>query len=222
MNKILELKNVTIKNKKFKLENINFALEKGYVYGLVGKNGAGKSTLLKSIYFENWPYKGDALFSGFDIKKNRRSVINKIGYISEDFYFIDDRSMAENARLFSMAYSDFDKEIWEEMTKKLGINLNTNYMDYSRGEKIKAQLAFAFAHKVELLIMDEASAGLDAVFKKEMYDLIREGLVDGLTVLLTSHDYEEIKRNTDFFAVIKDGVFGEFKENVEEKGYEYF
>lgn len=221
MNKILELKNVTVKNKKFKLENINFALEKGYVYGLVGKNGAGKSTLLKSIYFENWPYKGDVLFSGFDIKKNRRSVINKIGYISEDFSFIDDRSMAENARLFSIAYSDFDKEIWEEMTKKLGINLNTNYMDYSRGEKIKAQLAFAFAHKVELLIMDEASAGLDAVFKKEMYDLIREGLVDGLTVLLTSHDYEEIKRNTDFFAVIKDGVFGEFTENIEENGYEY-
>ena len=222
MNKILELKNVTVKNKKFKLENINFALEKGYVYGLVGKNGAGKSTLIKSIYFENWPYKGDVLFSGFDIKKNRRSVMNKIGYISEDFSFIDDRSMAENARLFSIAYSDFDKEIWEEMTKKLGINLNTNYMDYSRGEKIKAQLAFAFAHKVELLIMDEASAGLDAVFKKEMYDLIREGLVDGLTVLLTSHDYEEIKRNTDFFVVIKDGVFGEFKETIEEKGYEYF
>jgi len=221
MNKILELKNVTVKNKKFKLENINFALEKGYVYGLVGKNGAGKSTLLKSIYFENWLYKGDIFFSGFDIKKNRRSVMNKIGYISEDFYFIDDRSMAENARLFSMAYSDFDKEIWEEMTKKLGINLNTNYMDYSRGEKIKAQLAFAFAHKVELLIMDEASAGLDAVFKKEMYDLIREGLVDGLTVLLTSHDYEEIKRNTDFFAVIKDGVFDEFKETIEENGYEY-
>lgn len=221
MNKILELKNVTVKNKKFKLENINFALEKGYVYGLVGKNGAGKSTLLKSIYFENWPYKGDVLFSGFDIKKNRRSVMNKIGYISEDFSFIDDRSMAENARFFSMAYSDFDKEIWEEMTKKLGINLNTNYMDYSRGEKIKAQLAFAFAHKVELLIMDEASAGLDAVFKKEMYDLIREGLVDGLTVLLTSHDYEEIKRNTDFFAVIKDGVLGEFKETIEENGYEY-
>ncbi len=221
MNKILELKNVTVKNKKFKLENINFALEKGYVYGLVGKNGAGKSTLLKSIYFENWPYKGDIFFSGLDIKKNRRSVMNKIGYISEDFSFIDDRSMAENARLFSMAYSDFDEEIWEEMTKKLGFNLNTNYMDYSRGEKIKAQLAFAFAHKVELLIMDEASAGLDAVFKKEMYDLIREGLVDGLTVLLTSHDYEEIKRNTDFFAVIKDGVFGEFKETIEENGYEY-
>lgn len=117
MNKILELKNVTVKNKKFKLENINFALEKGYVYGLVGKNGAGKSTLLKSIYFENWPYKGDIFFSGFDIKKNRRSVMEKIGYISEDFSFIDDRSMAENARLFSMAYSDFDKEIWEEMTK---------------------------------------------------------------------------------------------------------
>ncbi len=221
MNKILELKNVTVKNKKFKLENINFALEKGYVYGLVGKNGAGKSTLLKSIYFENWPYKGDVLFSGFDIKKNRRSAMDKIGYISEDFSFIDDRSMAENARLFSMAYSDFDKEIWEEMTKKLGIDLNTNYMDYSRGEKIKAQLAFAFAHKAELLIMDEASAGLDAVFKKEMYDLIREGLVDGLTVLLTCHDYEEIKRNTDFFAVIKDGVFGEFKENIEEAADEY-
>ena len=90
-NIILQFKNVNTKRGKFKLKNINLTLYSGYIYALAGVNGAGKTTLMNYILSEKVNYTGDVLYNGMSLKDNYADLMNKIGFVSEDNVFIEDR-----------------------------------------------------------------------------------------------------------------------------------
>ncbi len=212
--KSLEFENVCGLSKKFALKDISFTLEQGFIYAIAGENGAGKSTLMRYILSEKKLYSGKILFEGKDISGMHDSLMNAIGFISEDNRFFNERSAIQNAELLSVFYEHFDKDLYKKTLSSMGISLNATYFKMSRGEKIKMQLAFALAHGSRLLLMDEATSGLDPVYRRELFDLLRRLLAaENITVLMSSHNTDEIEKNTDYTAIMKDGRMGGFHES---------
>ena len=211
----LEFKNVNGKNRWFSLKNVSFKLQPGYIYAIAGENGAGKTTLLQYILRAWKHYNGRILFEGEDIEGRHSEVMAHIGYVSEDNQFLPDRSAIQNARCLSHLYDDFDMDLYKKMLEKLDVKQGSSYQKLSSGEKIKMQLAFAIAHKSRLLLLDEATAGLDPVFRIELFRVMRELMAnEDVTVLMTSHNMTEIEKNTDYMAVMQDGRLEEFHESI--------
>ena len=211
----LEFKNVNGKNRWFSLKNVSFKLQPGYIYAIAGENGAGKTTLLQYILRAWKHYNGRILFEGEDIEGRHSEVMAHIGYVSEDNQFLPDRSAIQNARCLSHFYDDFDMDLYKKMLEKLDVKQGSSYQKLSSGEKIKMQLAFAIAHKSRLLLLDEATAGLDPVFRIELFKVMRELMAnEDVTVLMTSHNMTEIEKNTDYMAVMQDGRLEEFHESI--------
>ena len=141
--------------------------------------------------------------------------MNAVGFVSEDNIFFNERTAGQNAEILSVFYEQFDMELYRETMKQMDIAPEHTYGKMSRGEKIKMQLAFAIAHKSRLLLLDEATAGLDPVYRIELFNMIRHMLAEeNVTVLMISHNMNEIDKNADYVAIMKDGMLGGFQENV--------
>ena len=211
----LELENVTGKRGKFRLKDINIQLEPGYIYAVAGENGAGKTTLMRYIISEQIKYSGTIRLYGENVKDKHHRAMEKIGFVSEDNIFLEKRTALQNAGILGILYDDFDIELFKQYMKRMGASVNTAYDRMSRGERMKFQLAFAIAHKSKLYLLDEATAGIDSVFCTELFDILRNLLVEECCVLMTSHNMSEIEKQTDYVAIMKNGSIGGFKESME-------
>lgn len=211
-NLILKFEEVNGKNKKFNLKNINFELNPGFIYCITGKNGAGKTTMLKCIMDEYANYTGNIYFDGVNIRGKHADIMQSIGFISEEQEFFNERTCAQNVEILSKLYESFNVNEFENFMKKMHLSPQFTYKKMSRGEKLKFQLAFSFSHSSRLYIMDEATAGMDPVFRIEFFDILRDIMRDGnSTVLMTSHNMDEIRKQTDYYAVMEGGKLGQFK-----------
>ena len=213
--KCLEFINVCGKSRKFALKNVSFSLEPGFIYAIAGENGAGKSTLMKYILSEKTLYTGSILFEGKEIGGRHADIMNAIGFVSDDNVFFNERSANQIGELLGGFYDSFDMKLYKETLKSMEIEGSHTYMKMSRGEKIKMQLAFAIAHGSRLLLLDEATAGLDPVYRIEFFNELRKLLAaNNVTVLMSSHNMTEIEKNTDYVAIMKDGRLGGFNESI--------
>ena len=200
----LHIEKVSGKRIGFKLKNINLVVPEGHITGLMGKNGAGKTTLIH--YIMNGNYNGSIFFNGDNIKDDYSGFLKNVGYISESRKLFNERTAYDNGRLLGYLNERFDVEAYEKELDRFHIPKNRFYQNLSRAEKIKWQLAFAISCHPKLYIMDEPTAGMDAVFRREFYDVLSELILDGKTsVLLTSHIEEDMRRRADFVAVLDNG-----------------
>ncbi len=212
---LLEFKNVTGQNKGFILKNITFSLEPGYLVGITGKNGAGKTTLLQYMMKHNQSYSGEILFQGKNIKENHTEFLSHIGYISEDNPFFMTFSAKENGDLLGTFYDTWDEKLFFQIAEEIKLPLNRELSALSRGEFIKFQIAFAMAHQAQLYLMDEATAGMDPVFRREFHQLLRQiASCDG-SVILTSHIKSDMDRNMDYVGMIEEGNMVSYQENIQ-------
>ena len=213
---ILTFEHVTGKGRKFHLEDICFELMPGYICGLIGENGAGKTTLIKSVMDDKYRYKGRILIEGEDIRSNHAQIKNRIGFVSEDQRFFDELSAKQNVEILGNFYDRFDMNLWMEMMKEMEVPSSKRYQKMSRGEKLKFQLAFAIAHQPCLYLIDEATAGMDPVFRKEFFEILQRLIVDEqASILMTSHIVSEIQRKTDYVGVMKEGKLVTFTESID-------
>lgn len=213
---VLTFDHVTGKKGKFRLKDISLSLQAGYIYGLAGKNGAGKTTLMKYILEEHCRYEGKIYLDGEDISSDHARTMNKAGYVSEDNSFFEERTGVQNAEILGSLYDDFSMERFREAMKTMEMTGTKAYKRMSRGERLKFQLAFAIAHSPRLYLLDEATAGMDPVFRRELFDMLRHLIKDGqCTVLMTSHIRSEIEEKTDYVAVMEDGALGTFVESLD-------
>lgn len=212
----LELKDVTGKGFGFKLKNVTMTLENGYIYAVTGKNGAGKTTLFNYILTEKKRYTGSIKLFGYELAGNHAKTMEITGLVSEDNTFFENRTGRQNAEILGLVYDNFDKELFDKCMKKMNVSSQTTLWRMSRGERMKFQLAFAIAHHSRLYLLDEATAGMDAVFKIELFDMLRQ-LISGedCCVLMTTHDMSEIAKNTDYVSIMDNGTLGEFVESIE-------
>lgn len=212
----LELKDVTGKGFGFKLKNVTMTLENGYIYAVTGKNGAGKTTLFNYILTEKKRYTGSIKLFGYELAGNHAKTMEITGLVSEDNTFFENRTGRQNAEILGLVYDNFDMELFDKCMKKMNVSGQTTLWRMSRGERMKFQLAFAIAHHSRLYLLDEATAGMDAVFKIELFDMLRQLIArEDCCVLMTTHDMSEIAKNTDYAAIMDNGTLGEFVESIE-------
>lgn len=216
---MLEFKNITVKRGKFTLSNINFQLEDGYLLGILGKNGAGKTTLLNSMMERHPNYTGDIFYQGINIKEEPEWFLEKCAYIADDNRFFNKKTAMENVELLSGFYGKMDKEKFKTYMEEMKLSCGKQVGAMSRGQFIRFQIAFARAHHAKLYLLDEATAGMDPVFRREFYNILRQILAEEATILMTTHIQSDIDRNMDYICRLEDGKMVFFQENFGEEGY---
>lgn len=210
---MLEFKNVTGISKGFNLKNISFTAPKGFITAIVGANGAGKSTLLSYIYGSKKNYEGEIIFEGRDIRENFDEFKNILGFISDERRFFEENTATENVRLLSCFYDNWNQELFNKCMKEMSVPKNTRLSKLSRGEYIKFQLAFSVAHDTKLYLLDETTAGMDPVFRKDFYKFLHELIAtEEVTILTVTHIEEDIYSHMDYVGTLKNGEIISFKE----------
>lgn len=215
-NELLKMTNVSGKSGNFRLSEINMTIAPGFIYGLMGENGAGKTTLMRYIVDDKCRYSGEITLEGEKLHANHARLMNNIGYVSEDRSFFEGLSCDNLVRVSSVLYDNFDKNIFYETIQNFDIRTSKKYGELSRGEKLKFQLAFEMAHLPKLYVLDEVTAGMDPVFRKEYFAILHRILKnENVAILMTSHIESEMKKHVDYVGIMANGRFDGFKESIE-------
>jgi ABC-2 type transport system ATP-binding protein len=210
---IFAAKEVNGTGRAFKLSNVDFELPCGYIMGIIGKNGAGKTTFFKYILDEKKHYKGQFFLDGSDISIDHALFMDSVGFVSDDNEFFLQRTGRQNAQLLGRFYSRFDMELFKSNMEDAGLSIDKTTGRMSRGEYIKFQLAFAIAHKPKLLLLDEATAGMDPVYRRDFYKLLRNQMeTQECSIIMSSHIEDDIKNQFDYIACLENGNFAYFRE----------
>ena len=211
MDKILEVKNLKKEYKDFSLENINFQLDRGYIMGFIGPNGSGKSTTIKLIMNLIKKDSGDIKIFGMDNIRHEKEVKEKIGFVYDENYFYDH----VNIETMKKIIASFNKYL-----KTFDLDPKKKIKNLSKGMKMKFSLALALSHNAELIIMDEPTAGLDPVFRREILDILYDLIQDeNKSVFFSTHITTDLEKIADYITFINKGkmFFSENKDEVMEK-----
>ena len=196
MKNVVELTNVNKRiNGKDILCDVNIKLEKGKIYGLVGTNGSGKSTLIKSI-LGLYKTQGKVIINGYNIRKDYKNIIGKVGAIVDYVSFYEYLSAYENLRYFAYLYEVPFERVREVMKiVKLDMFDKRAVKFYSLGMKQRLGLAISLLRDPEILILDEPMNGLDPIGIQELRDLLLD--FRDKTVIISSHLISEIEKFVD-------------------------
>ena len=199
----------TYDGKNFALKGVGFDVRKGEVFGLLGKNGAGKSTLIKILTTLIRRTEGSVSILGMDPLKEGYKIRKRIGVVQQDESF-DFSTVQGNFDIYGMLWSVPNPERTkrrEDLIKKFGLEeiRKKRAFDLSGGQKRRVQVAREMMHEVDILFLDEPTVGLDVIMRRQLLDLIREDVRNGLTVVFTTHNLEEADYLCDRVAVIDEG-----------------
>ena len=190
------------------LDSLDLEIERGSSFALLGPNGAGKTTLVKIISTIMRPTSGDVKVDGYDIIDQKDYVRSKIGFISHQTLLYNDLSAEENLVFFKDLYhlENGNKRV-EEVLKivKLFPRRFDEVKTFSRGMKQRLSIARALLHDPPILLLDEPTSGLDIAGKKDFYGMINQFKKEGRTIVITTHDINEVKLIADSIAVIMNG-----------------
>lgn len=204
MNYSVEFNSVTKKiGNNLIIEDANFRLEKGKIYGLVGANGSGKSTLLK-ILLGLYKSKGTVSINGENLKNNYKGTLDKIGGIVDYVSFYEYLTAYENLRYFCLLY-DVPLERVKEVLKivKLEIDNKKQVKKFSLGMKQRLGIAIALLKDPDILVLDEPTNGLDPKGIKDLRNLLLE--LNNKTIIVSSHIISEIEKITNEIIFINKG-----------------
>jgi ABC-2 type transport system ATP-binding protein len=188
------------------LDDVSLSIFRGSVFGLIGANGAGKTTLIKHLLGMFKAQTGTVEVFGQDPVKNPVGVLGRIGYLSEDRDLPDWMCVRELMRYTQAFFPDWDEHYAEELRDMFDLDPNARIKTLSRGQRARAGLLAAIAHRPPLLILDEPSSGLDPVVRRDILGaIIRTIAEEGRTVLFSSHLLDEVERVADHVAIIHQG-----------------
>lgn len=221
MKPILEYQHVGIQWKDFSIQDVSFSLERGYIMGLVGPNGAGKSTLFHLLFNHYRHYDGDIFVDGLSAKTNDLIVKDRIGFISEANPFFTQFDAITNANLYAPLYTTFDFDLFKDKLRSFEIPYSGKSLStFSKGTKVKFQLAFALAHHPELYIMDEPTAGLDPVFRRDFLKMLQEIVAsEEASIVISTHITTDLDKIADYIGYLEHGKLLRFedRERLEEQ-----
>jgi ABC-2 type transport system ATP-binding protein len=188
------------------LSSVSLSLPRGAVYGLVGANGAGKTTLIKHILGLLRAETGSVRVFDLDPVANPVEVLSRIGYLSEENDLPGWMRVDELIRYSSAFYPAWDDAYAEELRRAFALDLSAKIKTLSKGQKARAGLLIALAHRPELLVLDEPSSGLDPIVRKDILGAVIRTIADeGRTVLFSSHLLEEVEQVADHVTMIDHG-----------------
>lgn len=220
MDYVLRVNNLSKTFKDFSLKNISFDVPAGSVVGMVGENGSGKSTCIRCILGQDVYAHGSIELFGKNARDNIESH-SRIGTASDICPFPDSFSARQVSSVLNDIYSDWDEQHFFELLKSFDLPPEKAIKKMSRGMKVKLCLASALSHESDLLILDEATAGLDPVVREEILDLLMSYMEkESRSIFMTSHITSDLERIADYILYIQNGeiLFMEEKSVLESSG----
>ncbi|MBR5251907.1 MAG: ABC transporter ATP-binding protein [Oscillospiraceae bacterium] len=220
MEKAFEIHGLNKEYKGFALKNVNLELPKGYIMGFIGKNGAGKSTTMNCLLGITKPDSGDVKIFGKETKKLSPAEKEKIGVVLDGCPFAEILTVKDIEAVQRGIYKNWDRETFAALAKRFGLPWNKPIKAFSTGMRAKLNIASALSHHASLLVLDEATSGLDPVVRDEILDILQDFVQDeNNSVLISSHITSDLEKICDYIAFIRDGqiVFVEEKDVLLEK-----
>lgn len=208
MDYALQINNLCKSYKKtnFELQNVSFNIPKGSIMGFVGKNGAGKSTTINAILNIIHKDSGEAIFFGEVMTDDSKLMRNDIGVVFDAVHFSGELTPEKLERVLGDIYEHWDRGTFFSYLEKFHIPTNKKIKTFSRGMTMKLSISAALSHKAKLLILDEATAGLDPVVREEILDVFLEFVEDeGNSILISSHISSDLEKIADYITFIDGG-----------------
>ncbi len=178
------------------VDQINFDVNKGEIFGFLGANGAGKTTAMRMLCGLLMPTSGEATVAGFDVYKQTEQIKKNIGYMSQKFSLYEDLTIAENIRFYAGIYGLNDAQIKEKtaiLIKQLHLEgeEKTLVRALPLGWKQKLAFSIAIVHDPAIVFLDEPTGGVDPITRREFWGLIYEASARGITIFVTTHYMDE-------------------------------
>ncbi len=190
----------------FLLDHISFSLPTGTILGLVGENGAGKSTLMKLILGMIRADSGSVSVLGYNDLRANPKIREDLGVVMDESCFPAVMKAAEIGTMMSMIYRNWDERDFEHLLAVLGIPKDKMFGKLSRGNKMKLGIACALSHHPKLLILDEATSGLDPVVRDELLDILLDFTRDeSHSILMSSHIVSDLEKACDYIVFLHEG-----------------
>ena len=187
------------------IENLDLTVEQGDFFGFIGPNGAGKSTTIRTLLGLISPTSGSAQVLGLDIRKDKTEILRRVGYLPSEITFYAGMKVSQVLKLSAgLRGSDCGREA-DLLCQRLQLDTSRRVEDLSLGNRKKVGIVCALHHNPELLILDEATSGLDPLMQREFFEILQERNRQGATVFLSSHVLSEIQRNCTRAAIIRGG-----------------
>ncbi|WP_054949304.1 phenol-soluble modulin export ABC transporter ATP-binding protein PmtA [Numidum massiliense] len=217
MENTVKLTNVSKAFANFHLQDVSFAIKRGYITGFIGPNGAGKTTTIKLMMNLLTRDSGAIEIFGKDVTNNEQSIKQRIGFVYADNCFYEHLTIAQMKRVIAPFYEQWDDTVFEQYRRAFNLQSNKKIKQLSKGMKTKFALAVALSHDADLIVMDEPTSGLDPVFRREILDILANIIQDEeKTVFFSTHITSDLEHIADYITFIHDGriVFSETKDDV--------
>lgn len=203
---VIELENVTKDYGDFKLDNVTFSVPEGSVCGFIGQNGAGKTTTINLVLDIIKRNSGEIRLFGESIDSGSAGLRENIGVVFDEMGFHDFMTCRDINIMMKNIYKNWDEKVFFDYLKRFSLPSKKACGSFSRGMRMKLQIAVALSHNAKLIVMDEPTSGLDPVVRNEMLDIFREYVVEeNHSILLSSHITTDIEKIADEVVFINGG-----------------
>ena len=220
MEDILRVENLTKEYTDFTLDHVSFSIPKGTIMGLIGENGAGKSTTINAILDLIHKDDGTVTFWGQELSASKQ-LKEDIGVVFDGINFYDTMTPAKIGNISRAAYQQWDGLLYKDYLKRFQISPNQAIKKLSKGMKMKLCIAVALSHKPKLLILDEATSGLDPVMRDDILDIFLDFVQDeNHSIMMSSHITTDLEKVADYITFIHKGKVM-FSKKKDELRYHY-
>ena len=216
MEKLLEINhlNKSYNQSEFHLSNISFSIKPGEVVGLIGKNGSGKSTLINTIVGNRHKDNGKISFFDEEVDEEDNTYKEHIGVVFDDLRVPNKLTLTSVDKVFANIYRTWNSEEFFSLIKEFELPTQNKVNTFSRGMRMKTALSIAMAHDSKLLILDEATAGMDVSGREQVIEILEDYTNEGNGILISSHISEDIEQLANKLVFMRDGEII-LKENKE-------
>ena len=205
MDNILEVRNLTKQYADFTLDHVSFSIPKGTIMGLIGENGAGKSTTINAILDLIHKDDGTVTFWGQELS-SAKQLKEDIGVVFDGINFYETLTAAKIGKISQTAYKQWDDRLYREYLNRFQLPADKEIKTFSKGMKMKLCIAVALSHKPKLLILDEATSGLDPVMRDDILDVFLEFVQDEEhSIMISSHITTDLEKVADTITFIHQG-----------------
>ena len=202
----LEIRNLTRHFGDFTLDRLNLTLPGGCILGLIGENGAGKSTTIRLILGMLRPDGGTVTILGRDNRDNLALTKQDIGVVLDEVGIPECMTPKQVGIVMADVFTRWDAKTYEGLLERFSLPENKKFREFSRGMKMKLGLAVALSHEAKLLILDEATSGLDPVVRDEVVSILSEFTRDeSHSILISSHIVSDLEKLCDYVAFLHKG-----------------
>ncbi len=218
------LNNVCKKYEKFSINKIYLKIENGDFFALLGPNGAGKTTIIRMMTGLTPTTSGEIIINGIKVNRSNKKYLSEIGVMPQHINLEPELTAYENLKLHGMLFNMRNKDIKNkienlldfcDLSEKAHVKIN----ELSGGMKRKLLLARAIMHNPKILLLDEPTVGLDVMYRKKVWQMIKELNKNGITILLTTHYLEEAEKLCRNFVLLNNGnlLFSGLKKDILKK-----